>query len=169
MGKKEGSAPRSVRTGLIAIYALRRMQDGPVYGYSLAAEISERTGKSWSPGPGTIYPALHQLVEKKYARTRAEAGRRVYYITPQGKKKLEAFRRKMARTSGRFQDAGRLWMEIMDDSELREFIVHRLKTDIKLLSLVTEGRMGHLSEKERKQLLKEVKTELKTFISHGGV
>ncbi len=169
MGKNEGSGPRSVRTGLIAIYALRKMEDGPVYGYSLAAEISERTGKSWSPGPGTIYPALHQLVGKKYARTRAENGRKVYYITQQGRRKLEGFRRKMARTRGRFHDAGRLWMEIMDDSELREFIVHRLKTDIKLLSLITEGSMGHLSEKERKQLLKEVKTELAAFISYEGV
>ncbi|MBX8636185.1 MAG: PadR family transcriptional regulator [Thermoplasmata archaeon] len=166
--QKEVERPRNIRTSLIAMFALRRMLEGPVYGYSLAAEISEKTGESWSPGPGTIYPALHHLVEKNYAKTRTEEGRRVYYITRQGKAKLESFRRKMARTRGRFQDAGRLWMEIMDDSELREFIVHRLKTDIKLFTLITEGRLGHLSVKERKLLTKEVATELKNLIPYRG-
>lgn len=167
--RREADGSHNIRTGLIAMYALRRMLEGPVYGYSLAAEISERTGESWSPGPGTIYPALHQLVEKKYAKTRTEEGRRVYYITQQGKRKLESFRRKMARARGRFQDAGRLWMEIMDDAELMEFMLRRLRTDIRLVSLVSEGHIGHFSEKERKLFCKRIRVELKNIISAGGV
>ena len=165
---REDDRSRNIRSGLIAMYALRRMLEGPVYGYSLAAEISERTGASWSPGPGAIYPALHRLVEKKYARARTEGGRRVYYITRQGKSKLEAFRRKMSRTRGRFQDAGRLWMEIMDDSELMEFILHRLRTDIRFLSLVSEGHIGHFTESERKLFTVKAVEELKRFIATGG-
>jgi DNA-binding PadR family transcriptional regulator len=46
--------------------------------------LEERTGGSYSPSPGVIYPTLSWLEDMGYAKVEAEGGRKSYRITPEG-------------------------------------------------------------------------------------
>jgi len=49
---------------LLALYILHTLQECPKSGYDLLKEITEKTGGTWAPSKGTIYPLLHQLEEE---------------------------------------------------------------------------------------------------------
>jgi DNA-binding PadR family transcriptional regulator len=73
------AGPRGPRPGrLLGLYALAVMErDGPIYGYSLADRVAERTDGGWRPGAGAIYPALQVLVTRGMARSSRDGRRRV--------------------------------------------------------------------------------------------
>ena len=65
----------------------------PRHGYELIKAIEERMGGSYTPSPGVIYPTLFWLNDMGYAAVEtAEAGRKRYHITPEGKAFLVANR-----------------------------------------------------------------------------
>lgn len=119
----EGMPPR-----LVGLYALSCMdQDGPVYGYSLANRISERTGGVWRPGPGAIYPALRRLTERGLAKAHGAGRRREYRITSQGRRLLRRIRRERASPGGSGPDLSLLWAEIVGSPDDATFLLHRLR------------------------------------------
>ncbi|MFA6224916.1 MAG: PadR family transcriptional regulator [Methanoregula sp.] len=48
----------------LALYILHTLQERPTSGYDLLKEIAEKTGGTWAPSKGTIYPLLKQLEEE---------------------------------------------------------------------------------------------------------
>jgi DNA-binding PadR family transcriptional regulator len=65
----------------------------PRYGYEIIKAIEERTGGSYSPSPGVVYPTLTMLEELGQATiTASEDGKKLYAITPAGTSMLEASR-----------------------------------------------------------------------------
>jgi DNA-binding PadR family transcriptional regulator len=65
----------------------------PRHGYELMKAIEERTGGSYSPSPGVIYPTLAWLEDSGFATVEAEAGgRKRYLVTDAGRSLLEANR-----------------------------------------------------------------------------
>ena len=85
-------APRS-RSTPYAILGLLGLQ--PASGYDIRKEIASSIGHFWSESYGQIYPALAELTREGLIRPR-EGGsggreRRVYTITPKGRRALEAW------------------------------------------------------------------------------
>jgi DNA-binding PadR family transcriptional regulator len=92
-GLKEITPGRYVKTALdLVILAI--LDDKPMYGYKIMAAIHKEFGVLLSPG--SLYPLLHLLEEKKLIESRAEGGKKVYEATCEGRirfrKAFTAFR-----------------------------------------------------------------------------
>jgi DNA-binding PadR family transcriptional regulator len=79
--------PQRKRRGDVRIAILSLLSEEPRNGYGLIKEITDRSGGTWHPSPGSIYPTLQQLVDEEL-------------IEPVGEGK---------RTSFQLSDAGRAW------------------------------------------------------------
>jgi DNA-binding PadR family transcriptional regulator len=68
-----------VRTAILALLA-----EGPMHGYQMIRELTERSGGVWSPSPGSIYPTLQMLEDEGLVRGEEVEGRRVFRLTEAG-------------------------------------------------------------------------------------
>jgi DNA-binding PadR family transcriptional regulator len=82
--------PRA-RRGDVRAAALALLAEGPMNGYQIIQEISERSDGVWRPSPGSVYPALQQLEDEGLIVARAdETTRRSYQLTDEGRAYVEA-------------------------------------------------------------------------------
>lgn len=121
--------PRGPRPGrILGLYALSVMEhDGPLYGYDLSERISARTGGSWRPGAGAVYPALESLARRRFARPSQEGRRRVYRITPQGRAFLRRVRANWLSRTRAGPELGRLWSEVAGHDDPGQFLFERVR------------------------------------------
>jgi DNA-binding PadR family transcriptional regulator len=56
-----------------------------MHGYQMIQEIGRRSGGSWRPSPGSVYPTLQQLEDEGLVRAEEQDGRRVYRLTEDGR------------------------------------------------------------------------------------
>jgi len=92
---KDGDADMCDMRGMLSFMILWLLSNRPMYGQELATEIGKRRGDK--PNPGTIYPALKELANRKLIRAHLEGRNNVYALTDQGRvsltKAMEYFRR----------------------------------------------------------------------------
>ncbi|MBX8631637.1 MAG: PadR family transcriptional regulator [Thermoplasmata archaeon] len=136
-------------TGLIGLYALKMMDDGPVYGYQISLVISERTHHTWKPGAGSIYPALKALVGKGMAEEKVVSGRKLYTITKKGRRALKEIKSRVVNRSFDSMEVSRLWFDLIGPENIADFVVGRLRRDLKNLEELIEGTSYDLSASER--------------------
>jgi DNA-binding PadR family transcriptional regulator len=81
---------------LLALYVLHTLRESPKSGYDLIKEISEKTGGTWAPSKGTIYPLLRQLYEDEMIEVAAteERAKTLYVTTQKGETTLDTIREK---------------------------------------------------------------------------
>src|SRR5688572_16529489 len=83
-----GRAPRGdVRTAILLLLA-----EEPMHGYQLMQAIADRSGGTWTPSPGAVYPAISQLEDEGLVTVTAESGRKLVTLTDAGREHVE-FRR----------------------------------------------------------------------------
>jgi DNA-binding PadR family transcriptional regulator len=69
---------------------LQMLAEKPRHGYEIIKELEERSGGSYAPSAGTVYPTLTLLEDLGYASVATEeGGKKVYSITDEGRKYLE--------------------------------------------------------------------------------
>jgi DNA-binding PadR family transcriptional regulator len=82
-------ADQDLYSGLIRLHVLHHAARGPVYGLWMIRELGRH---GYRIGPGTLYPLLHRLEQKKYLTSKADRTggrpRRSYAITPAGRRAL---------------------------------------------------------------------------------
>lgn len=87
---------RQLFDGLIRIHVLLHAAHEPIFGLAMMKELEHH---GYSIGPGTLYPLLHGLEKSGLLRSvfeRVEGRRRrVYKITPAGKRALEKAKSKV--------------------------------------------------------------------------
>ena len=87
--------------GLIRLHILHHAAEEPLYGAWMMEELCRH---GYRIGPGTLYPMLHGLERKGYLRSREERdgkhARRLYRITPAGKRALVEARQKVRELFG---------------------------------------------------------------------
>ena len=92
---------KELYAGLIRLHILHHAAEEPIYGSWIMEEL-RRHGYELSPG--TLYPMLHNLERKGYLRSREEREgkrmRRIYTITPEGKKAFGAAKEKVRELFG---------------------------------------------------------------------
>jgi PadR family transcriptional regulator, regulatory protein PadR len=90
------SADRELYSGLIRLHVLHHAAEEPIFGLGMVEELARH---GYRISPGTLYPLLHGLEKKGYLRATEErdgrSRRKVYRVTPRGKKALAAARRKV--------------------------------------------------------------------------
>lgn len=76
--------------GDLRLYILSLLAEGPRHGYDLMQALTERTGGTYSPSAGTIYPRLAKLEEEGLVTKTVDGRKTVYEITDAGRAEVEA-------------------------------------------------------------------------------
>lgn len=85
-----GRRRRMFGAGELRLVLLKLIADEPRHGYELIKAISEMTGGSYEPSPGTIYPTLSLLEDEGLiAETDGDEPRKAYEATSAGRSELE--------------------------------------------------------------------------------
>lgn len=81
--------------GLLRYYILELVSRKPMAGSEIINEIREESGGLWSPSPGSVYPLLSWLRNKRYIKDiqSDDTNTRKYTLTEMGLKLLEEQRR----------------------------------------------------------------------------
>jgi DNA-binding PadR family transcriptional regulator len=90
------SRPRDLFTGLIRIHVLAHANQEPVFGQAMMAELNRH---GYRIGPGTLYPLLHGMERGGLLKSQLKKvegrRRRIYMITPLGRRALNTARMKV--------------------------------------------------------------------------
>ncbi len=91
--------------GAVRLHVLHHAAEGGVHGAWMAAELAEH---GYSISPGTLYPTLHRMEEEGLLRSANEVvegrTRRVYTITPAGRRALRDAKRLLAELADKVLD-----------------------------------------------------------------
>jgi Predicted transcriptional regulators len=102
-----GRLGRLFAHGDLHFVILHLIAEKPRHGYEIIKAVEEMAGGTYSPSPGTIYPALTMLEEQGYATAAAgEGNRKRYTVTDEGKSYLEANRAAVTALLTRVEQAG---------------------------------------------------------------
>jgi DNA-binding PadR family transcriptional regulator len=96
MPRSRSKNPRRLLTPA-ALHILLTLADADQHGYAIRAAIEERTNGELELGPGTLYEALHRMVESKWIRVVAndDPRKKTYTLTPQGRDELDVELRRL--------------------------------------------------------------------------
>lgn len=87
--QKVGGGTRAPR-GDVRAAVLALLLEKPMHGYQIIAEIGERSGGSWKPSPGSVYPTLQMLTDEGLLKAEESGGRKTYSLTDEGRFAAEA-------------------------------------------------------------------------------
>ena len=102
-----GGPGRFFESGDLRFVILRLISDTPRHGYEIIKMIESRLSGAHSPSPGIIYPTLTMLEEMGWAAITVDGARKLYAITDEGRKELEANREATDAIFERMQQTGR--------------------------------------------------------------
>ncbi len=89
-GGPDGRVGRLLEHGDLRFLILALIAEKPRHGYEVMRELEERTGGSYRPSPGVIYPTFSLLEDEGFVRQTGEpGGRKAYEITPPGQEALD--------------------------------------------------------------------------------
>ena len=77
--------PQRKRRGDVRSAILSVLGERPSNGYGLIKEIAERSGGTWTPSPGSVYPTLQQLVDEGLIEAVGEGRRTEFHLTDEGR------------------------------------------------------------------------------------
>jgi DNA-binding PadR family transcriptional regulator len=83
-GPQHPRRPKASR-GDVRATILALLSEGPRTGYQIMSDIEERSGGTWRPSPGAVYPALQQLADEGLIIGDEANGRRTYRLTDAGR------------------------------------------------------------------------------------
>lgn len=71
--------------GDLRLYLLNLLDEAPRHGYDIIQALSDRTGGTYTPSAGTIYPRLAKLEEEGLVTKSIDGRKTIYEITPAGR------------------------------------------------------------------------------------
>lgn len=144
--------------GMLKPIIILILHENPTHGYGLIKKIKERTG-FWKPSPGTIYPILKSMVEKKLIKEVKTNDKTIKYtLTKKGEKlakSAEQMKQQMQNNLTNFLSES---LEI-DKEKIREKVNHHFN-DCELLQLIRVEMGLLILVKKDKKKIKEVKKVL---------
>lgn len=98
---------RALYSGLIRLHILHHSAERFIYGSWIAEELARH---GYKLSAGTLYPILHGLERKGYLQSSTQRSgrwsRRVYRLTPLGRKALRTARKRVQELFGEMFEAG---------------------------------------------------------------
>ena len=76
--------------GDLRLYLLNLLDEGPRHGYDIMQALSDRTGGTYTPSAGTVYPRLAKLEEEGLVTKSVDGRKTVYEITEAGRAEVAA-------------------------------------------------------------------------------
>lgn len=95
--RSDHRARSRMRRGAVRTAVLAVLLEKAGYGYEVIQALDEKSRGSWRPSPGSVYPTLRTLEQEGLVRSDERGGKRVYEITPAGRREANQ----------RLQEAGR--------------------------------------------------------------
>jgi DNA-binding PadR family transcriptional regulator len=133
------------------------LAEEPRNGYQIMQEVEERSGGLWRPSPGSVYPALQQLLDEGLIREQEIDGRRGYALTDEGK----------AVVDGRPADAPTPWETVGGAGAGEMHDLARLAREV-AGAFAQLMRTGSPTQLERaKEVLATARRELYTILADG--
>lgn len=76
--------------GDLRLYLLNLLDESPRHGYDLMQALADRTGGTYTPSAGTVYPRLAKLEEEGLVTKSVDGRKTVYEITEAGRAEVQA-------------------------------------------------------------------------------
>jgi len=129
--------PQRKRRGDVRSAIISLLNEKPFNGYGLIKEIAERSGGSWTPSPGSVYPTLQQLVDEELIEAIGEGRRTEFQLTDEGR----------AYVAEHEEELARVWASVTErtdaDAGLHESVA-------KLMGVVHQFRFAATEEQRAK-------------------
>lgn len=81
---------RRMARGDVRAAVLALLAEQPMHGYQIIQEIEERSGGSWKPSAGSVYPTLQLLADEGVIVADELQGRKTYSLTEAGRDEAAA-------------------------------------------------------------------------------
>ena len=179
-------SPAVFSHGDLRLYLLALLADQPQHGYGIIQALTDRTGGTYTPSAGTIYPRLAKLEEEGLVTKTVDGRTTIYAITDAGRAELTARESELEGIEEGLADSVRLIA-----SEVRQSVqeaMRSLRADLATAAQEekrtakqrarSEG-MGDERVSSREQLQRadaainafraQVRTDLRTHVARGGM
>ena len=83
-------SPAVFSHGDLRLYLLALLAESPQHGYGIIQALTDRTGGTYTPSAGTIYPRLAKLEEEGLVSKTVDGRTTIYAITDDGRAELAA-------------------------------------------------------------------------------
>lgn len=158
-----GPPPRADR-GVVRYLILHAIAERPRHGYEIIQTISERSGGTYKPSPGVVYPTLQMLEELGHAKLEEREDRKVYAITPEGKRDLFDHQHEVDDFYESASESS--WEDTAND--LRE-LVDRVGRMFKVIGYsARRGRLNPTTIKKLRALLDDTITRIEEILDPRG-
>ena len=154
-----GPPPRAER-GAVRYLVLDALEKQPRHGYEIMQTIEERSGQTYRPSPGVIYPTLQMLEELRHVRGTDDDGRRIYAITPEGQRDLEEHRSEVEDFYER--SGASSWVESAED--LADLMQHAAQLFRVLRRAARRGRLTPSTMRKLRTVLDEVLAKVSSIV-----
>lgn len=116
-------SPAVFSHGDLRLYLLSLLAESPQHGYGIIQALTDRTGGTYTPSAGTIYPRLAKLEDEGLVTKSANGRTTIYEITDAGREELAAREGDMAGIESGLADSVRLIA-----SEVRQSVQDAMKS-----------------------------------------
>ncbi len=158
-----GPPPRAER-GNVRYLVLDAIAAQPRHGYEIIQHIEERSGGTYRPSPGVIYPTLQLLEELEHARVEEREGKKVYAITAAGKKDLAEHADDVRDFYERSGEAS--WEDFADDMhDVMKRVKHMFKT---IGRAARRGRLTPSTMRKLRLVLDEALAKIEDVVGDDG-
>lgn len=108
--EQKTSGATRMNKGDVRSAVLSLLLEQPMHGYQIIREIEERSGGSWKPSPGSVYPTLQLLTDEGLVQAEESGGRKTYSLTEEGRAAAgeETTERSAPWESATTRDSGRM-------------------------------------------------------------
>ncbi len=142
-----GPGPK-VRAGNVRSAILALLSEGPRNGYQIIQDITERSGNTWRPSSGSVYPALQQLEDEGLVRQMEKEGKKLYELTEAGRTYVKAHKEELADP----------WGEVARTVDSGSTVLHALMARLAVaLMQVAHGGTEAQQEKAREIVLRAMR------------
>ena len=173
--------------GDLRLYLLSLLDESPRHGYDLMQALSDRTGGTYTPSAGTVYPRLAKLEEEGLVTKTVDGRKTVYEITDAGRAEVAARAGDLAGIEAGLADSVRLIADEVRGS-VRE-AMKSLRADLASAARADQDAAPRRSEsaaatedasrsESREQVRRaeslvaefraNVRADLRTHVAHGG-
>lgn len=180
-------SPAVFSHGDLRLYLLSLLADAPQHGYGIIQALTDRTGGTYTPSAGTIYPRLAKLEEEGLVTKTVDGRTTIYAITDAGRAELAGREGDLAGIESGLADSVRLIA-----NEVRQSVQDAMKSLRADLAAAandertvaksrpsTARQAGDERVASREQLQRadaavnafraRVRTDLRTHVARGGV
>lgn len=153
-GGRRGGRP--LGHGDLRLLILSLIAETPRHGYDLIQEIETRTGGTYKPSPGVMYPALEIIQDLGWAEMRLEDGKKTFHLTDTGAAELEREGEVIAAIHARLADLLKA-DEPVDPADVRA-AMHRLRHAV--ISAVRERKVDEARKRRIAEILTAARDEI---------